>query len=234
VNESVAGALALLLVTGCGASDAPRARPLASASAAPSASSSAAEDPGLAAIRGKTVVLPGSSLPLRITERAAAKIDEVAEEARADRRMHVRVFRRCAADLVFDPVMPSDRHAVAEGARISGDALSLAFLSGAEIDFVDGPHGAGFRFERPSGAPTCESAGWAAVLEALDEGVGACIATCRDDACRTHCWCSRAALANHVACVSAAGAEESACAGVYTTESALCAVQADTAELDAE
>lgn len=117
--------------------------------------------------------------------------------------------------------------------RVQGDALSLAFLSGAEIDFVDGAHGAGFRFERPSEAPTCESAGWAEVLDGLDDRVTACIAACRDDGCRTRCWCVRAAEANHVACASAPAAGEATCDGVFTTESALCAVEADLTPLEA-
>lgn len=168
-----------------------------------------------------------------MTPRATTMIAEMAEDAPDGRRVHVRLYRRCAIDVLFDPSMPSDRHVAAGAIRIDGDALSLAFLSGAEIDFLDGAHGAGFRFERPRDAPTCESAGWADVLDELDDRVAMCVAACRDDACRTMCWCVRGAEANHVACASASSADPTACAGALATERALCVVDADMTPLEA-
>lgn len=230
---SAAVGASLLSAAACSGASSSAGRPSSPASAAPSASA-APDDPLLARLRGERVALPASPAAIRVSDGAAAKLDEMIADAPAGRRAHVRVFRRCAIDVLVDPPTPSDRRAPAEGARLDGDALSLAFLSGALIDFAAGPHGAGFSFQRPAGAPTCESAGWSRALDGLDERVGACLPACRDEACRSRCWCQRAAEASYIACASASSADEARCAGALTSESALCAAEADSAPLGAE
>jgi iron-sulfur cluster assembly accessory protein len=41
------------------------------------------------------------------------------------------------------------------GLKVFIDKASLAYMDGAEVDYVDGLHGAGFKFNNPNVAGTC-------------------------------------------------------------------------------
>jgi len=56
----------------------------------------------------------------------------------------------------FDTGPDSDDLEVeSNGVRVVIDPISLPYLQGSEVDYVDGLMGAGFRFENPNVAGTC-------------------------------------------------------------------------------
>jgi iron-sulfur cluster assembly protein len=60
--------------------------------------------------------------------------------------------------LAFE-AQPRDMDTVVEarGLKVYVDPVSLEYLHGASIDYVDGLMGAGFRIENPNAVPTCGS-----------------------------------------------------------------------------
>ena len=48
-----------------------------------------------------------------------------------------------------------DLEVESHGVRVVVDPVSLPYLQGSEVDYVDGLMGAGFRFENPNVAGTC-------------------------------------------------------------------------------
>jgi iron-sulfur cluster assembly accessory protein len=57
--------------------------------------------------------------------------------------------------LNFDSPKEGDRIADIEGVRVLVDEISLPYIAGTTLDFVEGLHGAGFRFDNPRASRTC-------------------------------------------------------------------------------
>jgi iron-sulfur cluster assembly protein len=57
--------------------------------------------------------------------------------------------------LNFDSPKDGDRIADIEGVRVLVDEISLPYIAGTTLDFVEGLHGAGFRFDNPRASRTC-------------------------------------------------------------------------------
>jgi iron-sulfur cluster assembly accessory protein len=57
--------------------------------------------------------------------------------------------------LKFDAEKDGDRVATFEGVRVLIDDFSLPYIAGTTLDFVEGLHGAGFRFDNPRASRTC-------------------------------------------------------------------------------
>ena len=57
--------------------------------------------------------------------------------------------------LNFDGEKEGDRIVDLEGVRILIDDFSLPYIAGTTLDFVEGLHGAGFRFDNPRATRTC-------------------------------------------------------------------------------
>ena len=100
---------------------------------------------------------PHAQTPIRFTPLAATKIHEVgAAEHVSDLalRLEVRTVPRAPGfeyNLYFDDRRkPGDREFDAGGIKVVLDPPSLAFLVGTEVDFIDGPKGAGFKFKNPN------------------------------------------------------------------------------------
>lgn len=55
----------------------------------------------------------------------------------------------------FDEQKDGDRVAEFDGMRVYIDDFSLPYISGTTLDFVEGLHGAGFRFDNPRASRTC-------------------------------------------------------------------------------
>ena len=99
--------------------------------------------------------------PIHLTDVAAAKVKEIArEEGLEGQGLRVQVkgggcsgFRY---DLFFDE-KPTDMDQVIEsqGIQLFIDPLSLQYLDGTEIDYVEGLSGAGFKFGNPNVKGTC-------------------------------------------------------------------------------
>ncbi|MGH7815603.1 MAG: HesB/IscA family protein [Candidatus Binataceae bacterium] len=57
--------------------------------------------------------------------------------------------------LNFDAPKDGDRIADFGGVRVLVDEASLPYIAGTTLDYVEGLHGAGFRFDNPRASRTC-------------------------------------------------------------------------------
>jgi iron-sulfur cluster assembly accessory protein len=98
---------------------------------------------------------------LSITPGAATKVNEIrdAEAIEPTMALRVRVVGGgCAGfsyDLYFDEPAEVDRQFEVAGVRCIVDEMSLMYLAGTEIDYVEGLQGAGFKFQNPNVKSTC-------------------------------------------------------------------------------
>ena len=100
---------------------------------------------------------------ISLTEKAAEKVKEIRtseEDLQSDHALRVRVVGGgCSGfqyDLFFeDETTDFDQMFETHGVRIFVDLMSLQYLEGTEIDYVDGLHGAGFKFLNPAAKSTC-------------------------------------------------------------------------------
>ena len=104
---------------------------------------------------------PGPESMLLITPGAAVKVNEVREAEAIEPTMALRlrvVGGGCAGfsyDLYFDEPAEVDRQFETQGVRCVVDEMSLMYLVGTEIDYVEGLQGAGFKFNNPNVKSTC-------------------------------------------------------------------------------
>ena len=104
---------------------------------------------------------PGPESMVRITPVAAAKVNEIrdAEGIEATMALRLRVVGGgCAGfsyDLYFDEPVEVDRQVEIQGVKVVVDEMSLMYLVGTEIDYVEGLQGAGFKFNNPNVKTTC-------------------------------------------------------------------------------
>ena len=95
-----------------------------------------------------------------VTESAAAKLkDLMAKEGVQEQALRVRVVGGgCSGyqyELAFDTPQAGDRVIEQSGVKVVIDPKSLLFLTGSEIDFVDGLYGAGFTIKNPNAKGSC-------------------------------------------------------------------------------
>ena len=107
------------------------------------------------------VDVAGPESMVKITPVAAQKINEIREAEGIEATMALRlrvVGGGCAGfsyDLYFDNVTEVDQQFDVTGVRVVVDEMSLMYLVGTEIDYVEGLHGAGFKFNNPNVKSTC-------------------------------------------------------------------------------
>ena len=99
---------------------------------------------------------------IKITTLAASKVNEIRQAEAIEEEMALRlrvVGGGCAGfsyDLYFDtPQEGIDRQMEVNGVRVVVDDMSLMYLLGTEIDYVEGLQGAGFKFHNPNVKSTC-------------------------------------------------------------------------------
>ena len=98
--------------------------------------------------------------PVTVTERAAKRIAEIVAGEAAARALRVSVEGGgCSGfqykfDLVPDAA-DDDTMLERAGAKVVIDQVSLGFLAGSEIDFVDDLIGASFRVNNPKATASC-------------------------------------------------------------------------------
>ena len=103
----------------------------------------------------------GPESMLRITPVAATKVNEIrsAEGIEPNMALRLRVVGGgCAGfsyDLYFDEPAEVDRQFECAGVKCIVDEMSLMYLVGTEIDYVEGLQGAGFKFQNPNVKSTC-------------------------------------------------------------------------------
>jgi len=98
---------------------------------------------------------------ITLTERAIAKVKEFAESEGIG-YSSIRVSVKgggCAGfsyDMEFsDQSTDLDEVLVLDGVTVLVDPVSFQYLENVEIDFLDGPLGAGFKFNNPDVKATC-------------------------------------------------------------------------------
>ncbi|MBA3538353.1 MAG: iron-sulfur cluster assembly accessory protein [Deltaproteobacteria bacterium] len=96
-----------------------------------------------------------------ITAKAADQIREIRSSSgiEAHEALRVRVVGGgCAGfsyDLYFDSPTEVDRRVDINGVDVIVDEMSLMYLVGTEIDYVENLQGAGFKFQNPNTKTTC-------------------------------------------------------------------------------
>ena len=104
---------------------------------------------------------PGPESMVLITPTAAAKVNEIRDAEGIEGQMALRlrvVGGGCAGfsyDLFFDEPAEVDRQIEIQGVKVVVDEMSLMYLVGTEIDYVEGLQGAGFKFNNPNVKTTC-------------------------------------------------------------------------------
>ncbi len=98
---------------------------------------------------------------ITITEKAAGKVKEIAEaENLQGQGLRLRVVGGgCAGftyDLYFeDKLGEMDEQFESNGVKLYVDPMSFQYLEGVEIDYIEGLHGAGFKFNNPNSKGSC-------------------------------------------------------------------------------
>jgi iron-sulfur cluster insertion protein len=96
-----------------------------------------------------------------ITAKAADQIREIRSSSGIEphEALRVRVVGGgCAGfsyDLYFDAATEVDRRVDINGVDVIVDEMSLMYLVGTEIDYVENLQGAGFKFQNPNTKTTC-------------------------------------------------------------------------------
>lgn len=108
--------------------------------------------------------LPADEAPpsfVSLTSGAAVKVAEIRAEESIEESYFLRVKvvgGGCSGftyDLYFDQAQDTDHHFEANNVKLICDQMSLMYLMGTEIDYVEGLHGAGFKFNNPNVKSTC-------------------------------------------------------------------------------
>ncbi len=98
---------------------------------------------------------------LTLTPKAAEKVKEIQDaEGLHDQGLRVKVVGGgCSGfsyDLFFeDETTDLDQQFESFGVPLYVDMMSFQYLEGTEIDYVEGLHGAGFKFLNPQAKATC-------------------------------------------------------------------------------
>lgn len=98
---------------------------------------------------------------INLTEKAAEKVKEIRDsEGLGEQGLRVRVIGGgCSGfsyDLFFeDETTDLDQTFESAGIKLYVDMMSYQYLEGVEIDYVEGLHGAGFKFQNPNAKSTC-------------------------------------------------------------------------------
>jgi iron-sulfur cluster assembly accessory protein len=105
-------------------------------------------------------VEPGLDLPVRLTARAAKRINEILKEDAGAAMLRVAVTGGGCSGFQYDFCLDDSRAEddlliERDGARVLIDPVSLDFLKGAEIDFVEEMIGAAFRVNNPNATSSC-------------------------------------------------------------------------------
>ncbi len=99
--------------------------------------------------------------PLRVSERAVRRIREIiAREGRDDLALRLSVEGGGCSGFQYrfeldDRLEPDDVEIPCDGVRVVVDGMSLMFLIGAELDFVEDLTGSYFRVHNPNATASC-------------------------------------------------------------------------------
>ena len=112
-------------------------------------------------VQQPTITTTDDDPMLGLTEKAAEKVREIqaAENIEPGYGLRLRVVgggcSGFAYDLYFDQVTEMDRTFDSHGVKLVVDQMSLQYLAGTTVDYVEGLQGAGFKFGNPNVKSTC-------------------------------------------------------------------------------
>jgi iron-sulfur cluster insertion protein len=98
---------------------------------------------------------------VKLTARAAEKVKAIRAEENIEASLGLRlkvVGGGCSGfsyDLFFDQPQEVDQSFESQGVRLLCDQMSLMYLVGTEIDYVESVQGSGFKFTNPNVKSTC-------------------------------------------------------------------------------
>ena len=116
---------------------------------------------GEAAAGARDVGDEGIDAVVRFTPIAASKVHEIRQAEGIEDTLALRlrvVGGGCSGfsyDLYFDQVVEGDKTFDSHGVKLCVDQMSLMYLAGTEVDYVEGLQGAGFKFGNPNVKSTC-------------------------------------------------------------------------------
>jgi iron-sulfur cluster assembly accessory protein len=96
-----------------------------------------------------------------LTAKAADKVKEIRAEENIEDSYALRLKVQgggCSGfsyDLYFDQQQDIDHAFESHGVKLICDQMSLMYLMGTHVDYVEGMHGAGFKFNNPNVKSTC-------------------------------------------------------------------------------
>jgi iron-sulfur cluster insertion protein len=102
-----------------------------------------------------------SASPVQLTAKAAEKVREIRGEENIEDTYALRlkvVGGGCSGfsyDLYFDLPQEIDQTFDSHGVKLICDQMSMMYLMGTQVDYVEGLHGAGFKFNNPNTKSTC-------------------------------------------------------------------------------
>lgn len=108
----------------------------------------------------QTLEAPAPAAAVLVTDRAAARISEILADEAPDTKFRVSVLGGgCSGfsyDFGFDAAAQADDLVISQGgATVLIDPVSLPFLAGSQIDFVDELIGASFKITNPNATASC-------------------------------------------------------------------------------
>ena len=98
---------------------------------------------------------------VKLTARAAEKIKAIRAEEKIEESYGLRLkvmgggCSGFAYDLFFDQSQEVDQTFASQGVRMLCDQMSMMYLVGTEIDYVESVQGSGFKFTNPNVKSTC-------------------------------------------------------------------------------
>ena len=105
--------------------------------------------------------LDPAATPVALTAKAAEKVREIRVEENIEEAYGLRlkvVGGGCSGfsyDLYFDLPQDIDHALESHGMKLLCDQMSLMYLMGTQVDYVEGLQGAGFKFNNPNVKSTC-------------------------------------------------------------------------------
>jgi len=103
----------------------------------------------------------GTQEMVKLTTRAAEKVKAIRAEEKIEEGYGLRLKVMgggCSGfsyDLFFDQVQEVDQTFESQGVRMLCDQMSLMYLVGTEIDYVESVQGSGFKFTNPNAKASC-------------------------------------------------------------------------------
>jgi len=115
----------------------------------------------MSAVAEKQETLKDAQELVKLTARAAKKVKAIRAEEKIEESYGLRLKVMgggCSGfsyDLFFDQPQDVDQSFESQGIKLLCDQMSLMYLVGTEIDYVESVQGSGFKFSNPNVKSTC-------------------------------------------------------------------------------